>query len=230
MRDVDAATIAALQNPNGIARADLVTVFARDLEGDPVTFGFWSDSGDVSITVFAPHGGEEARNFIGGGALIDAGEVPLTMSLDVRQVPVTFSQLHPAVAMMARGSELRGAGVEIHRALFNLETRLAVGPAHLHFVGEVDRVSIETPPPGGEGAVRLVCVSDTRQLTRVNHARRGLAHSLSRGGDRFLTYAGQVAQWEIWWGEAGARRPGSGSVGGGTSGSPFAPRENLERF
>ena len=215
MRNVDAASIAALQNPDGLIVADLVTVRAKTFAGAEAVFGFWSDSGDVSIAVVTPEGGEETRNYIGGGALLEVGEVPLTQALDVRQLPIALSQIDPAAQNLARGHELRAAPVEIHRALFDIETRLAVAPAHLHFIGEVDRVAIDTPAIGDDGAIRLFCVSDTRQLTRVNHARRGEAHSLSRFGDRFLTYAGQVSEWEIWWGEEGSRRPGAGSAGGG---------------
>lgn len=215
MRNVDAATIAATQDPKGIITSDLVTIRAKTFAGVEVVFGFWSDSGDVAITVQTQTGGEEQRNFTGGGALIAVGEVALTQSLDVRQLPITLSQVHPMAQNLARGHELRAAPVEVHRVLFDTETRLAVAPAQLHFIGEVDHPPVDTPATGEEGSIRLVCVSDTRQLTRVNHGRRGLAQSQGRSGDLFLTHSGQVAQWEVWWGEEGSRRPGAGTAGGG---------------
>jgi len=218
MRNVDAATIAALQNPEGLVVRDLITIRPKTFEGADAAFGFWSDSGDVTVTVLTPEGLEEQRDFSGSGALVDIGEVPLTQALEVHKIPVIFSQLHAAVQNMARGHELRDAPVEIHRMLLDVDTRLAVAPAQLHFVGEVVQVSIDTPAGGAVGSIRLFCVSDARQLTRVNHTRRGLAHSQARAGDKFLTYAGQVAQWEIWWGEEGSRRPGAGTAGGGNTG------------
>lgn len=228
MRSVDAATIAALQNPDGIVERDLITIFARTFEGEDVTFCFWSDSGDVSALVYNADGVAEARDFIGSGTLLSAGEVTLTQNLDVRQMPVELSQLHPDVQNMVRGHELRGAGIEVHRMLLDVDTRLAVGVAYLHFIGEVDRAPIGTPAAGEEGAITLHCVSDTRQLTRVNHTRRGLQASLARSGDRFLTYASQAGQFEVWWGEEPARRPASGSAnptytggGGGYFGGGF---------
>lgn len=225
MRNVDAETIAALQSAQGVVVRDLVTVRAQTFEGAGAVFGFWSDDGDVAAQVRAPGGGVEQRNFTGSGALLEVGEAPLSHSLDVRQTPVVLSQLHPVVQAMARGHELRAAPVEIHRMLLDVDTRLAVAPAALHFIGEVDRAPIETPTIGDEGSIRLVCVSDARQLTRVNHARRGLANAQERFGDRFGTYSGQVSEWEIWWGEESARRQtrriSSGGGGGGSNaGSP----------
>lgn len=223
MRDVDAATIAALQDPRGIVVVDLVTVYAKTLEGSDATLGFWSDVGDVTFVVRTPEGSEETRAFTGSGALLDVGDIALTTSLDVRVLPISFSQIHAATQAMARGHELRAAGVEVHRGLMSVDTRLPVAAAYMHFIGEVDTVDIDTPAFGGEGAITLQCVSDARQLTRANYARRGEAHSLARGGDRFLQYAGVVSTWEVWWGEKGAARPvsRSPSSGGGGSGGGF---------
>lgn len=227
MRNADAQTIAALQSADGIVVRDLVTIRARTfVEGADVVFGFWSDDGDVAVQVYNAEGVVELRNFTGSGAVLDIGETPLSHSLDVRQTPIVLSQLDPTVQAMARGHELRAAPVEIHRALLDVETRLAVAPAYLHFIGEIDRFTIETPTPGDEGGVRLICVSDTRQLTRVNHARRGLANTQERFADRFGTYAGQVSQWEIWWGEESAR-PTPRTSGSGGAGRDSLP---LQRF
>lgn len=207
MRNPATAIVDALNDAAqaGLIERDLVTFTVKDGGGSAVVFGFWTGEEDVSLDVPTAAGGTAlARAFTGRGELISAGEVKLTTDLTVQRVSVVLSGIAPRVLDMLNGHDLRLAPVEIHRALFDPSTRALLAAPDLHFAGEVNAAPRETAAAGGESAVSIECVSDTRQLTRTNPARRGDAFLAARSGDRFYRYVNAVANREIFWGEAKA--------------------------
>lgn len=203
MRNIDTATAAALANApdRGLVSRNLVWFYGRTL-ADPavrVAFAFWNDLDSVDITVEDPKtGGTATRTYVGDGSLLKVSDIPLTSDLTVRTVRVTLSQIHATVQNMARGADIRLAEVQIHRAILDPDTRQLVS-AKCHFVGKVDKAPIGTPSVQSEGSIEIECVSDTRELTRSNPAKKSDEFMKGRSGDRFRRYTG-TANVPIFWG------------------------------
>lgn len=205
MRTVDSATYNALLDApdKGLVERDFVTFFARSLDGgSTATFCFWNDLDTVTASILrGDTGAAENRDFVGDGSLLSVDRVPLVSDLTIQTVRVSLSQIHATVQDMARGHDIRGARVEIHRGLFNPATHAPVGSACCHFVGKVNKAPIGTPKIGEEGSIAIDVVSIVRELTRSNPAKKSDESQKRRSGDRFRRYSG-VANVPIWWGEA----------------------------
>jgi hypothetical protein len=204
MRAVDTATYDALvaAPETGLRERNLVTFFVRSLDGESSqTFCFWNDLDTVTIPVIdGATGATVSRDFVGDGSILSMDKIPLTSDLTVRTVRVTLSQIHATVQDMARGWDIRGARVEIHRSLFNPQTGAVIGAAACHFVGKVNKAPISTPSVGQEGGITIDVVSQTRDLTRTNPAKKSDETQKRRSGDRGRRYIG-TANVKIWWGE-----------------------------
>lgn len=222
MRSLDAAEIAVLQS--GVIRArDFVKVVVRDREtGEPTTFGFWSDMGDVTAEVVdGLTGVTEELVCIGSGALVGIGPITLTSDLSIRPVDIELSPIHAQVEAALRSYDPRGGEVQIYRGFLD-EAGALVAPAKARFVGYVDEAPIITPAEGGEGSAKLVCASHTRELTRGNPAVRSHEDQQLRDpGDTFFKDVATVGDWEIFWGQA------AGSPGENTRGKTFLKSREL---
>ena len=202
MRSIDSNTLAALSSESLVLR-NFVYVRGKTTGGAPVAFGFWNGEDDTSGAVFeAVDGATESRTYIGGGSLLDIGAIPSVIGLEVRTVSVKLSQIHPDVQVMVRANDIRHAVVEVHRGLFNVSTGQLVAAPYPRFLGKINAAPIETPSARGEGSITLKCVSNTRDLTRVNTAKKSDETQKLRTGDRFRRFAGVAKAWERWWGEA----------------------------
>ena len=205
MRTADSNTVALLQGADtlGLIEADLVVWIVKDLTtGDPVNFAFWTEHDTVTATVPNPWtGSSQSYPFVGAGAILDVGETPRTANFqNVPSKSVTMSAIHPVVRDMWVGHNVRLAQVAVYQALFDPETRNMVS-ALLEFVGEIDGAPEEVPEAGGEGGIRFDIVSDTRQLTRTNPAKRSDAHQRTRQNDAFHRDIGVAGDWNIPWGQ-----------------------------
>lgn len=211
MRTADPNVVALLSGADtrGLIEADMSVWSVRDLSGDPVTFAFWTEHDTVTATVPNPWTGNPASySFVGGGAILDVGETPRTSDLSIRRKSITMSAVHETVLDMWTAHDMRLAQVAVYQALFDPETRGLVS-ALLEFVGELNGAPKEVPAAGGEGGIRFDLVSDTRQLTRVNPAKRSDAHQRTRSNDGFHKYIGVAGAWEIPWGQASEGGPKS---------------------
>lgn len=214
-RTVDSATYAAVvaAPESGLKERNLVTVFARELDGSgEVQFAFWNDLDTVSLPVIDGRtGATVSRNFVGDGALLGMDRIPLTSDLTIRTVRVQFSQIHATVQDMVRGHDIRSARIEIHRLLFNPQTGAVIAPGIPHFVGKVNKAPISTPRIGDEGSIDIESVSTTRELTRTNPAKKSDETQKRRGGDRSRRYIGN-ANVKIWWGTEKANAVSGGGA------------------
>ncbi|MGQ3294610.1 MAG: hypothetical protein ACT6U0_20665, partial [Shinella sp.] len=128
--------------------------------------------------------------------------------LPVRPIRIRLSQINDAVQIAIRGYDPKHAPIELHLGLFDTATMLPVAPAVPVFVGRVNGSPITTPAAGSEGSIELSCVSDTRELTRLNPLKRSDEMQQRRvvGGvpDRFRRYSDVAGGWlqNIHWGEA----------------------------
>jgi len=204
MRSVPTATYNALVDApeTGIVERNLVTFFVRSLDGESEEiFPFWNDLDTVTLSVIDGVTAESVdRDFVGSGALISVDKIILPADLTVQTTKVVLSQIHATVQNMVRGWDIRGAQVQIHRILFDPATGLSVGDAMCHMVGRVNKAPINTPATGEEGNISISVVSQTRDLTRTNPAKKSDETQQRRSGDRGRRYVG-TANVKIWWGQ-----------------------------
>lgn len=107
---------------------------------------------------------------------------------------------------MGRGSRAKNARRKVRQNLpatvaKEQRLRLQDGPAMVAAFGGSSHSGKEVPAAGGEGGIRFDIVSDTRQLTRTNPAKRSAAHQRTRGDDAFHDDIGVVGDWNIPWGQ-----------------------------
>ena len=202
MRAISIENQAALAARRLVAR-DFLWFVARDRStGDPVNVGFWSDLENVSAFVINPDTGlPVTRSFYGAGGLISIDDIPAVSVLQVQDVHVRMSQLDEMVANAVRLYDIKQARVEIHRGLFDPETRNMVAPAIVRFVGFVNKVEIHTGAENEDGSVNITCVSHTQEMTRSNPANRSHEDQLTRNPtDTFFIDAAVVSEWDLDWG------------------------------
>jgi len=203
MKDFTAEELAAYESRSIIFRG-LVYVWARDrATGAQKPFGFWTGTGNRSIQVRDGLTQEVvARNFTSRGALVAIGDIPAAADLSIRQVAVTLSQLNADVESALRGYDMRGAPIQIYRALFSIANpRALVAPARCRFAGFVNTSPITTPARGGQATAVLNCVSLARQLTNTNaDLRSDESQQRRHAGDRFFRWVAATGQVPVSWG------------------------------
>ena len=202
MRNIFSGNLALLQARRLMAR-DFLWLKARALgTGAPFNYGFWSDIGDVQAQVINPDTGlANTRNFEGSGSLIQISDIPETTTIAVRHVTITMSQLDPGVENIVRGYDLKQAGVEIYRGLFDVDSRRLLVPAFCRFVGFADLVEINTPKENEAGSIALTCASHTQEMTRGNPDTRSNDSQKKRATtDNFYEDVTTVGETEFFWG------------------------------
>jgi hypothetical protein len=203
MRSVDSATAAAIQSRRGHIPRYFVWIEGKNrTSGALETMGLWNGEDTVEVTVVNPDTGlPVTRTYHAGGSLLNMDPIPAVSDLSVRTIQVGLSQINAAVQQAIRGYDPRLGKVQIHRGLFDLDTRALVANPVPLFDGQVNGAPIETPAAGEEGGIALDIVSHTRVLTRTNAAKRSDETQKLRSGDRFRRYSGVAGQWDFFWGE-----------------------------
>lgn len=209
MRSTTSEVVAALAERRLVAR-DFLWIVVRSFEtGDAVADGQWSDVGNITVDVVNPNtGGSVSRSYFGSGTLIQISDVPLVANLTVQTVAISMSQVSDRVQELVRAYDCKQAQVEIHRGLFDPDSRALVSPAECRFVGFVDTIEIKTPSENEAGSVILNCKSHSQELTRANSSTRSHADQQARlEGDTFFEDAPVVPLWELFWGRTAGRVP-----------------------
>lgn len=203
VRTLDASSQTAIRTRSAIVLRNMVVITAKSrLDWSDVVYSFWDDADSLTATVVNEDGGSEAHTFVGDGAILAMDTIPMRIGLEVRTVAISLSPLNSTVELMVRGSDPRGAKVEIYRALLDPDTKQLVAAPRIRFLGKVNEAPIDTAAAGNESAVTLRVVSHTRELTRTNPAKKSDAQQQLRQGDRFRRYTGVAENWDVWWGEA----------------------------
>ena len=213
MRNISAGNLALLQARQLVAR-DFLWLKARDLDtGAPFAYGFWSDVRDIQAQVLNPDTGlAVTRNFEGSGSLVSIGPISLVSNVTVQNVSISMSQLDPGVENIVRGYDLKQAGVEIYRGLFDVASRQLSVPAFCRFVGFVDSVSIKTPKENEAGSIELTCASHTQEMTRSNPDTRSNDSQKKRWStDNFYQDTTTVGEVEFFWGQKAGKIPSKAS-------------------
>jgi hypothetical protein len=202
MRNISSGNFTLLQQRILMPR-DFLWIKARALDtGAPFNYGFWSDVGDVQAQVLNPDTGlPNTRNFEGSGSLIQISDIPLVANISVQNVAISMSQLDPGVENIIRGYDMKQAGIEIYRGLFNPESRQLVEPAFCRWIGFVDIVNIKTPKENDAGSIELTCASHTQEMLRSNPDTRSNESQKKRHPtDNFYQDTTVVGEWEHFWG------------------------------
>lgn len=220
MRNLSAETYEALQARKLVARDFIWFVVKNRETGEPVTDGYWSDVGDVSVQVIDPEsGGIVTRSFRGALGLIQISDIPLVSNITVQTVEVQLSQISDHVRDLVHGYECKQGQVQIWRGLFDPDTRLMVGAATPRFVGFIDNIKINTPAENAEGNVSLTCVSHTQEMTRYNpDTRSDASQRLRAANDNFYQDTTVVAGWQHFWGRSSGTISTASSSSQNTSG------------
>lgn len=210
MRYIPASTQALLEAQTLVVR-DFMRITARVREtGVPISVGFWSDIGDVAAQVVDTDTGLLVTyDFVGCGSLIAIDPIPMVSNLTVQEIDVHFSQLEDRINELIRVYDISQAKVEIWRGEYDPETMRMVEPAQSRFIGTVDGAPIETPAEGGEGSIKISCVSSAQELTRGNPDMRSHESQILRDpGDNFYQDVAAVSDLVIFWGREGSMRVG----------------------
>lgn len=203
MRAISNENRVALNQRRLVAR-DFLWIIARDRNTNlPVTVGFWSDVDNATVLVLDPDTLLPVyRNYYAAGGLIEINEIPAVSVIQVQDIEIKMSQLDELVQQAVRLYDIKQARVEIHRGLFDPDTRNLVAPALVRFVGVVNNLRISTASEGSDGGVYLSCVSHTQEMTRANPATRSNEDQKTRNSsDIFFQDTAVVGEWELDWGE-----------------------------
>lgn len=204
MRDYDPATLTYLAaRPHAIRARLLIWIAARDRISDArATLGLWNGDDSQAISIDGI-----TRTYQAGGALIDIEPVMAGVGVQVRMQQIRLSPVSAAVILAIEGYDARLAPVEIHRALFDVESGQLVAEPHRIFKGWVDEIDAPRPAVGQEGTVTLTLASSARALTRTLATKYSDTSMRQRGGDRGFRYADVSGSVPIYWGEKKAAAP-----------------------
>lgn len=213
VRVLDVATQAAVRDRSRVIPRNFVLVWAKPIGGGgEVPFGFTDMGEDVTVNIVnGETGAVENHTFYGDNAPIQKMDpIPLKIGLEVDTTQVVLNHLHPVVQLMTRGHDIRNARVQIHRGYLDPQSTLLVANPRCRRMGQVNGNPTRTGAAGGEGDTTLRIVSHTRELTRINTAKRSDETQRLRQGDRFRRYSGIAGKIEIFWGDNKASEDGGG--------------------
>lgn len=211
MITIDPAELAVLEARAGTVARTLLWVEATDRDtGDVETMGLWNGPQEQ---VFDIDG--ESRTYR-GPALPAISPIRGGVGLEVRQVRIEAAHLTAQVQQLIRGYDPRLAPVEIHQAVFSLETNNLVAPPRRLFKGQIDKSPIFTAETGGTGKAEIILASAARALTRALALFKSDADQRARDpDDRFGEYGPGTGLKTVWWGEEEVRRGGGAAGRGG---------------
>lgn len=210
VRALDVDTQAAIRDRRAVVPRNFILVgpVTPIGGGTPKTFGFTDFGEDVVTNVVDGLTGETvSRTFSGDSRpILSLDSMPLRLGVEIDNVRVTLSHLHPDVVDLVRAYDCRNAAVQIHRGWLSPDSMLLVAAPRCRRLGQVNGTPIETPAAGSAGSVVLTIVSRSRELTRTNPAKASQEFYARRSADKWGQYTGTAGQWSIWWGEEKADR------------------------
>lgn len=158
----DAATQAALNRRVSINADGLFWIECADrTTGARKGFGFWTGDDHQTFTIRGVD-----RLYYGAGTIQSMDPIIYTTGLVVQTQRLTLSLAAPEVITAVRTYDTRLAPVEIHRALWDVDTGLAVSEPEEKFTGSCDGDPITRDKIGGHMVAQLSLVSAARAGTR----------------------------------------------------------------
>ena len=196
MQTLDPVELAEHERRLGTISRTLFWVTAKNRStGLPESLGLWDGDDVAQFTI-----GVAVRTYY-GPSIMEVPTITGGVGLDVRQISVRVPHLSPEVQNMLRAYDPRLAPVEMHRAIYSLDTNALIGLRRI-FKGWITKAPITTGAEGQEGRAEISLVSASRSLTRKLALFRANADQRARlANDRGREYGSTSGLKEVWWGE-----------------------------
>lgn len=192
MRNLTAGQLAALALPYA-KRRTFIWIEGRDpITGLPDPAGFWDDIGNVTV---------DSRTYVGSGSVVSISSISARSDLSIPGITITLTGISTAANNLVRDTSLSQAPVEISYGIFDVSTRALLPPLFPLFIGQIDKVDINTPEAGGSNNIVLTCESASRALTIKRTGTRSQETQVTRNAaDRFMAYTNAIRDQTIYFG------------------------------
>ena len=196
MQTLDPVELAEHERRLGTISRTLFWVTAKNrINGLPESIGLWDGDDVEQFTIDG-----DVRTYY-GPSIMEVPTISGGVGLDVRQISIKVPHLSPEVQNMLRLYDPRLAPVELHRAVYSLDTNNLIGLRRI-WKGWITKAPITTGAEGQEGQADISLVSAARSLTRKLALYRSNADQRARlGTDRGREYGSTSGLKEVWWGE-----------------------------
>lgn len=184
MRGYTLPELTYLQSRRGYVVHILIWVTARKLStGVTESIGLWTGDQDSSFVIKG-----QTRAYIGASGLLQPDPLIYEVGLAVRTLRVRLASLASDVINLVNGYDLTLAPVEMHRALFDLDTSELIAEPKRVFAGFIDGTPQEIPAIGGEASLEFALKSAAFSLSKTSPLKKSDAVQKKRGGDRLHRY------------------------------------------
>ena len=198
MRTIPSAVQTQRETRSGTITHHLIWITARNrLTGADETLGLWTGDTDRVFTIDGVD-----RTYIGAGALLGLDPIRFAVGLNVIYHSVTLSPYTDAVQAAMREYDARLAAVEIHQAAYDPQDMGLLSEPFRIVEGEINEITEDLPPQGGEASVTLSIASAARRFT-VSPALFKSAGALKERSatDTFRKYVDVQGSIKVAWGE-----------------------------
>ncbi len=176
-----------------------------------VPMGFWTGDDHETITVEG-----SPRLYYGAGNVLDLDDpIVYRTGLDVISWRLPLSNLTPEFDTLFREYDLRLAPIEVHRGVYNLNSRLLIEAPHRLLKGWVETAPLSEAEEGAESSCTINCVTSAMGLTKSLAINKSDAFQRTRSSDRMNKYAAVSGAVSVKW--------GVGTVNGAAAVAPKVP-------
>lgn len=210
---------------------NLVSFQVRDRGTNALVWKHFSsrDYNETINVINQSSGAPEARDYVGGGALVAMDPLIRSEGTGVRNFSLVLSATSTDVLDMLQGYDARDAVFEWHIGEADGETGLLVDTPVCEFEGFVDAADRSDAALGitsGEPSEATFTVSVTSHISTLQRANPDMrSHEVGqeRSGDDIFAYTGAANQWAVLWGKRGHRH--KDRDGGDGRDRPTEPRD-----
>ena len=197
MRIYSTATASYFARRSAFLGHVLVWLQARNRDTGAIEeIGFWTGADHAEFTIRG-----ELRTYYGAGSMLGMDPIRRQTGLKVRSQRITFSQVAPELMIAVRGYDPRHAPVEVHRALFDPQSRLLIDEPHMILQGYLDKLKLPTPAKGESANISFEVATAGRALTKpVSRFRSDASLRARAPADGFRKYASLADTVEVKWG------------------------------
>lgn len=198
MREYDAPTDAAIAALGGIVARRLVWIEATNKStGATESLGLWSGAETRAFTIDG-----QTRQYIGAGSILGGDPIRAGLGARVRMHEVSLSSIPLEIQEMIYLYETRFAPIEVHRALFDVQSNALVGEPHRIIKGTIDSFPVSRPAMGGSGPIKVKIAPASRRLTRTLSTTKSDAYQRSiNANDKGRLYSAVSGAVAVFWGQ-----------------------------
>jgi len=198
MREYDAATDAAIADLGGTVARRLVWIEATNKStGATESLGLWSGAETRTFTIEG-----QTRQYIGAGSILGGDPLRAGVGAKVRMHEVSLSSVPLEIQELVYLYETRFAPIEVHRAVFDVETNALVGEPHRIIKGTIDSFPVPRPAVGGSGPIKVKIAPSSRRLTRpLTLMKSDAMQRAINSNDRGREYSSVSGSVPVFWGQ-----------------------------